>query len=455
MSDDIQIIPPKTNDDIEIIEPPSKSQQALKGTTAQAARGFLEAVPFVGEKMASSAGLPEPKTFPERLTKRAAANLPYALGAGLTGFGAIPAAVGFVGATGLGQLAEEIGVPKEYQPPIEMIGGAAGPISKDVTGRVLGYIEKPLEEIYSKAKNIFSLGPGAKTAQGMKYGHGDTPKDAIRNLDKATELATERAGNKTSSINGNWITQTQQKLGQVEDRLFGGKTFYSDDQFIDEINKLSQDVRGTYGQQGNIVKTIIEKNIGGARPGGTFTNVNDAFKAEDLRNAIKEVNTYLATAEGPQAALLHDLNDSLHRLAEVNLPTTLSREYKNWREKYHSFATIRDLFQKSSGTTPSGQIPVDNLLNQIKTRTGGNPERNPLFTDLAEYGDIFKGTPTTGKPGLIKGTYQSITESPLSKALQLGLQQRVPSKLAQKAGTVQAVSPLQKYTQTGDKDATR
>jgi len=123
MSDDLELLPPPKSSDGDLLPPPSKSKEALTGATSQVKRGFLEAVPFVGEKIAESIDLPQPKTFTERLTKRAATNLPYALAAGATGIGVIPAAAGFVGATGLGQLAEEVGVPKSYQPDAEMLGG--------------------------------------------------------------------------------------------------------------------------------------------------------------------------------------------------------------------------------------------------------------------------------------------------------------------------------------------
>ena len=71
------------------------SQGGLKGSVGAAARGFAEAVPFTGEKIAESFDLPKPKTFPERLTRRAARNLPYAL-ASAPFTGGIPSALGFV-----------------------------------------------------------------------------------------------------------------------------------------------------------------------------------------------------------------------------------------------------------------------------------------------------------------------------------------------------------------------
>ena len=460
MDDDIEIISPKANNDIETVEPSSKSKKALKGTTAQAARGVLEAVPFVGEKMAGAAGLPEPKTFTERLTKRAATNLPYALGAGMTGVGAIPAAVGFVGATGLGQLAEEVGVPKSYQPVAEMVGGGLAPLTKDVSGRVLGYIQPALEELYKKGKQLgYELGPGARTSQGMKYGTGDKPEEAIRNLQKFTEEATARAGNPTKTVNADWIKNTGDELGQEVGRIFAGQTFQSSPTFLTDLNKISQEAESAFGQQGNVVKTILEKNIGGQRAGGAL--VSSQFAAEDLRKAIVEVNGALGNAKGNQAKILHDLKDSLENIAETNLnridpSKKLSELYNQWRTKYNSFATIRDLNQQAgrAGVTSAGQLNPASLLDVVTNRTGGVATRSPLYPDLAELGDIlkFKDVPLAGP---VKGVTQFFTESPLSKALQTGLQPRVPTRVGSKAGYIQPLAPLQRYTQSGDKDATR
>jgi hypothetical protein len=266
MSDDIQIIPPKTNDDIEIIEPPSKSKQALKGATAQAARGVLEAVPFVGEKMAGAAGLPEPKTFTERLTRRAATNLPYALAAGATGVGAIPAAAGFVGATGLGQLAEEVGVPKSYQPVAEMVGGGLAPFTRDVSGRMLGYIQPSLEALYKKGKDLgYKLGPSARAEQGMKYGAGADPQANIQNLNKFTKEATARAGNPTESINADWIKKTGGDLGTEVNRLFAGQQFQSNQKFTYDLSKIAHEAEGAAGPGQSIPQRIVISSGGQRR----------------------------------------------------------------------------------------------------------------------------------------------------------------------------------------------
>ena len=457
MADEIELLPPPKSGDGDLLPPPKKQSTELKGTTQQAARGVLEAVPFVGEKMAESAGLPEPKTFTERLTKRAATNLPYALLAGSTGVGAIPAGVGFLGATGLGQLAEEIGVPKSYQPPIEMLGGGLAPMTKDVSGRMLGYIQPALEELYKKGKKLgYELGPGARAEQGMKYGAGPTPESNIRNLNKFTEEATARAGNQAKKVDANWIETTGDTLGTEVNRLFAGQTFVSPPNFINDLTKISRDAEGAFGQQGNIVKTILENNIGGQRPGGAL--VSPSFAAEDLRKAIVQVHSALTNAKGNQATLLYDLKDTLEDVAAKNLdridPTgKLTKQYNNWRTKYNSFATIRDINQLGGreGVTSAGQLNPNKLLDVITSRTGGNATRSPLFTDLGEFGNIlkFKNVPTAGP---FAAATQFFTESPLAKVLQAGMQPRASSKLGSKAGYIQPLAPLEKYTQIKDKN---
>ena len=457
MAEELELLPPPKAKDGDLLPPPSKQSQALKGTSQQAARGFLESVPFVGEKIAESVDLPQPKTFTERLTKRAFTNLPYALTAGATGVGAFPAAVGFLGATGLGQLAEEIGVPKSYQPPIEMLGGGLAPMAKDVSGRMLGYIQPALEELYKKGKKLgYELGPGARAEQGMKYGAGPTPESNIRNLNKFTEEATARAGNQAKKVDANWIETTGDTLGTEVNRLFAGQTFVSPPNFINDLTKISRDAEGAFGQQGNIVKTILENNIGGQRPGGAL--VSPSFAAEDLRKAIVQVNSALTNAEGNQATLLHDLKDTLEDVAAKNLdridPTgKLTKQYNNWRTKYNSFATIRDINQLGGreGVTSAGQLNPNKLLDVITSRTGGNATRSPLFTDLGEFGDIlkFKNVPTAGP---FAAATQFFTESPLAKVLQAGMQPRATSKLGSKAGYIQPLAPLEKYTQVKDKN---
>jgi hypothetical protein len=424
---------------------------SLGGSAQQVGRGVLEAVPFVGEKMAESAGLPQPKTFTERLTKRAATNLPYALGAGVTGVGAIPAAVGFVGATGLGQAAEELGVSKPYQPVFEMLGGGLAPLTKNVSGKVLGYIEEPLEQLAKKASKEYEIGPGAKTAQGMKYGTGETPTSALQNLNKFTEQATARAGNPTKTVDANWINSTGKQLGTEVNRIFAGQTFNSSPAFVNELNDLSKAAESAFGQQGNVVKTILEKNIGGQRAGGAL--VDPQFAAEDLRKAIVEVNGALSSAKGNQAKILHDLKDSLENIAEQNLkridPTgNLAKQYNDWRTKYNSFATIRDVNEVAGrgAITAAGQINPSKLLDVVTTRTGGDATKSPLFSGLAEYGDIMKYKPIPST-GVTKGVTEFFTESPIAKALKTGLQTKLPTKAQGRAGYIQPFAPAQRYTQ--------
>ena len=110
-----------------------------------------------------------------------------------------------------------------------------------MAGRTIGYIEPKLAEMYQQAKNTFKLGPGAKTAEGMKYGHGDTAVESSQNLTRMTELATERTGFKTPSVNGEWIESTGNALGKEVQQLFGGKQFTSDQQFLNEVGGLVKD----------------------------------------------------------------------------------------------------------------------------------------------------------------------------------------------------------------------
>ena len=290
----------------------------------------------------------------------------------------------------------------------------------------------------------------------MKYGAGPTPESNIRNLNKFTEEATARAGNQAKKVDANWIKTTGDTLGTEVNRLFAGQTFVSPPNFINDLTKISRDAEGAFGQQGNIVKTILENNIGGQRPGGAL--VSPSFAAEDLRKAIVQVNSALTNAKGNQATLLHDLKDTLEDVAAKNLnridPTgKLTKQYNDWRTKYNSFATIRDVNQLGGreGVTSAGQLNPNKLLDVITSRTGGNATRSPLFTDLGEFGDIlkFKNVPTAGP---FAAATQFFTESPLAKVLQAGMQPRATSKLGSKAGYIQPLAPLEKYTQVKDKN---
>lgn len=426
-----------------------QSAGGVIGGAQQTARGVMEAVPFVGERMAEKAGLPEPATFGERLTRRAARNLPYALGAGMTGVGALPATIGWVGATGLGQAAEELKLPESYQSLAEIVGGAIPQAARTVVGKTAGFIEPQLEEVYKKGKKIFELGPGAKSAKGMKYGAGETEESAIRNLNKFTKEATQRAGNASTKIDGDWLKETSKTLGSKAEQLFGNKKFSPDATFVTEINSLVRSAEGAFGEQGNVVKSILEKNIRGARPRGGF--ISPSFDAKDLHSAIKEVNKRLDGATGPQAGLLHDLKDSLERLAEVNfnkISPKLANEYNDWKKQYSSFATIRDISQRAGkeGITAAGQINPQAASNVIYSRTYGQPTRNPLYENLGEFGKVmgYKKPPATSA---IPALYQTVTESPLAKALQLVFQPRVMSKAAERGRMSQTLAPAQKFTQ--------
>jgi hypothetical protein len=431
----------------------------LSGGLQSAGRGLLEAIPFTGEKLATEAGLKKPDTFVERFTRRAARNAPYAL-ASAPFTGGVPSALGFLGATGLGQVAEEFGVPEEYQPVAEIAGQGAGQLAAGTLGRTIGYAEKPLIELYNKAKKTFDLGPGARTSQGMQYGHGDTPVAAAQNLQRGTELATERVGKrfKTNSIDDAWIKDTQDTLGKDVEKIFSGKTFYSDPTFLNNLQSLYNEANTAFGEKGNVIKTILEKNIGGQRPGGGL--IDPKFNAMSLRGAIEDVNSYISTAEGPQAKILHKTAEALHDLAEANLKalpngSKLLKDYQDWRKNYTAYATIRDTYQSTAGRTAAGQIPLDELHQKIINRSGSEVQANPLYKDLAEYGPIFRGTAKQERPGVFAGAMRTVSESPISKALQLAFQPVVPKRYGGALGkvqtavpTLQMFSPAQQYTQT-------
>ena len=440
-------------------EKEQSGDSCLSGVLQSAGRGLLEAIPFTGEKLATDVGLKKPDTFVERLTRRAARNAPYAL-ASAPFTGGIPSALGFLGATAAGQAAEEFGVPEAYQPVAEIAGSGATQLARGTAGQVLGYAEKPLIDLYNKAKKTFDLGPGSRTAQGMKYGHGDNPVSAAQNLQRGTELATERVGNKfkTDSINDKWVKETQNTLGKDVEKIFSGKTFYPDQPFLDKIQNIYTEAGTAFVEKCNVIKTILEKNIGGQRPGGGI--ISPSFNAESLRGAIVDVNRYIANATGNEAHLLHKTAEALHDLAEANLQSfpkvgkKLVKDYQDWRKAYTSFATIRDTYQTTAGRTASGRIPLDELHQQIIKRSGSEVPSNPLYKDLAEYGPLFRGTTEQAKPGVLTGAVRTITESPISKALQLGMQPVIPKKYGGALGkvqtavpTLQMFSPAQQYTQ--------
>jgi len=430
----------------ETTEVAPKSEGGFMGAAKQAGAGLLESVPFYGEGLAKKTGVAEPSGLVERTTRRAARNLPYAALAA-TGIGAIPATIGLAGSTIAGQAAEEVGVPKDYQPLAEILGGGATQLGRSVAGRTLGFIQPELEKLSLKAKNVgYEISSGARAEQGMKYGAGGDPASAIRNLNKFTEEATARAGKPTSIVNSAWVEQTQAELGNEVGRLFAGKTFTSKPGFQQRIKDVVDEAESIFGQQGNTARTIIEKNIGGQRAGGEL--LSPKFKAEDLRGAITQVNSALSGAKGPQAKVLHDLKDALEELASKNLTGAEAKQYDEWRKKYNSWSAISDLIQLEgkTGITAAGQVNPEKLLDEITRRTGGRAAFNPLFKNLGEFGDILKAK-VVQPPGVLKAALQSVTESPLAKFIQAGMQPRIPKRGASVAGTAQTLLPLTEYTQ--------
>lgn len=432
----------------------SKSAGGLRGGIQAAERGLAESVPFTGEALAEGLDLPKPSSFTERLTRRTFRNAPYAL-ASAPFTGGVPSVLGLAGSVALGQAAEEFGVPEKWQPVAEVLGGGVGQLGAGTAGRAIGYIEPELKTMYNQAKNTFKLGPGAKTAEGMKYGAGENSVEASQNLTKMTELATERTGFKTPSVDGMWIKNTGRALGNEVQQLFGGKKFKSDSEFLNEVGELVKDANTAFGEKGNVVKTILDKNIQGERVGGKL--VDPSFDAIGLRGAIEEINQYLATAEGPQAKILHKTAESLHNLAERNLQKIspeLVKQYQDWRKAYTSYATIRDVYSKVAGRTAAGQIPLDELHQVIINR--GNETTHPLYKKLAEWGPLFRGTKQTSRPSVPVAAYRTITESPVSKALQSIIQPGVPRQftgfpgkyLQQIAPYAQTASPLIPRSQT-------
>jgi hypothetical protein len=275
----------------------------------------------------------------------------------------------------------------------------------------------------------------------MKYGAGENTVEASQNLTRATELATERTGFSTKSVDGKWIENTGRSLGNEVQQLFGGKQFKSDQQFLNEVGGLVQDANTAFGDKGNVVKAILDKNIQGQRVGGKL--VDPTFDAMGLRGAIEEVNQYLATAEGPQAKILHKTAEALHDLAERNLgqiSSDLVKQYKDWRKAYTSFATIRDVYSTVPGRTAAGQIPLDELHQAIIKR--GSETTHPLYSKLAEWGPLFRGTKQMGKPNPLQALYRTITEAPVSKGIQSLIQPSVPRQFTGFPGRyIQKIAP--------------
>jgi hypothetical protein len=421
-------VKPSKQDKLEYFAPEKETNPYIE----QGIKGFKESIPFVNLNK-DEAMYEMPKTFTERFTRKFAQNLPLdvAIGSlgGLPGIGlgtAAAATSAAAGATG-----ETLGLPKLLTTGLEIGGGFVPGVARTIAGKTVGFIEPQLENLYQKGKKFFEVGPGARSQKGMKYGAGETEEAAVRNLNKFTEEATSRTGFKTNNIDGNWLKNTGKGLIDEVDGIFKGKTFTADNQFITDINTIANKAEGAFGEQGNIIRTILESNIQGARPRGSL--VSSSFDAQDLRKAIIEVNNRLdGVTNTNQAMLLHDLKDALENLASKNLQRfdpKLKNQYDLWKNKYTNYATIRDAYAREGdmGITAAGQINPKKLLDVIAIRTGGNVARNPLYQNLAEFGPILKVKqfPDTG---VIKATGQYFGESPLSKALQTGLQPRVLSR---------------------------
>jgi hypothetical protein len=421
-------VKPSKKDNLEYITPEKEPNPYIE----QSIKGLKESIPFVNLNK-DEAMYEMPKTFGERFTRKFAQNLPLDIAIG--SFGGPPGIALGTAAAGTSALAgatgETLGLPKLLTTGLEIGGGFVPGVARTVAGKTVGFIEPQLEKLYEKGKKFFEVGPGARSQQGMKYGAGETQEAAVRNLNKFTEEATSRTGFKTNNVNGEWLKNTGKGLIDEVDSIFKGKTFKADNQFLNEINTIANKAEGAFGEQGNIVRTILESNIQGVRPRGSL--VSQSFDAQDLRKAIIEVNNRLdGVTNTNQAILLHDLKDSLERLAGKNLEMydpKLKSQYDLWKNKYTNYATIRDAFAREGdmGVTAAGQINPKKLLDVIAIRTGGNVARNPLYENLAEFGSILK-TKQFPQTGVIKATGQYFGESPLSKALQTGLQPRVLSR---------------------------
>lgn len=429
--------------------PPKKSE--TRGVAGQVLPGLKESIPFVSPEKAEG---PAPRTFGEKFTRRFARNLPLDVGIGAIGGppGMLLGTGAAAGSALAGTAAEELGLGKGWQTAAEIGGGGAPVLGRKVLGKVGGFIEPQLEQAYSKGKQYFEFGPGARTQKGMKYGTGETEEAAIRNLNKFTEEATRRAGSATNNINAGWIKETGNKLGKEVTDIFKGKRFSSDANFSTELNRIVNDSKGAFADAPNTIENIIESNIKGTRPRGELISGN--FAAEDLRKAIVEINQRLSSADGPKAHYLGQLKDSLENLAGRNLQQygpELAQRYNTWRSQYSSFSTIKDAYMREGklGVTSSGQLNPEKLLDVIGQRTGGYAARNPLYEGLGEFGTVMRYK-TFPEKGAIKSTVETLTESPLSKALQTTLQPRVLSRAGARASGVLPFTPALLQSTTRD-----
>lgn len=434
----------------------SKEPDSLGQGYGVVARGLLKAVPVYGEKAADYFNLPKPKNVTERTAERAATNFPYALPALIT---APPVGVAqWAGSTLAGQTAEELGGGPITQAGAEILGGGLPHAVSSIGGKLYGVIDPTLKSLSREAaKEGYYVGPGARTRKGMSYGSAETAKDLERNLTRATEEATSRAGNPSKIVDEKWINSTQTKLGNEVERIFGNKVFSSTPEDVNAINQIISKAENAFGEQGNIVKSIIENNIKGERPSGKIiteltqrgTTVPEfsSFSAKSLRSAIQEVNAKLGSGSSPaQNTLLYDLKTTLENIAEKNLKAIdpkLVSDYNAWKNNYTAYATLRDLIERAgkSGIDPTGKINLSTLRDIVDTKFGSasNAIKNPLFAKLAEFSDVLRTAKVPETSGVYQAAKQTLKESPPSKMVMGLLQPNVGTKrqtLAKSLGVV-------------------
>jgi hypothetical protein len=410
-------------------------------------RGLLEAVPFYGERLAEKFDAPQPETLGQRFAKRVSQNLPYNVP--VMAVNPVLGGATLLGSSIAGQAAEELGGGPLTQMAAEFAGGGIPSLSRAVVGKMTGFKTPELTELTKEAKQAgYEMGPGAKSRKGMAYGAGENIEAMERNLVRATEAATERAGNAAKSIDSKWLNETQNKLGKEVDRIFGNKIFKTDYQDSSSISKVLNEAQSAFGEQGNVVKSIIESNIKGSRPGGKIIDevqgrgfvipLNSTFKAEDLRKAIIDVNSRLGSGSNPnQNRLLYELKNALENIAQRNLQATdpnLVKDYSKWRSDYTAYSTIRDAYARAGeeGILKGGQINPKTLLDVV-IQHGGNPAyayKNPLYKDLAVFGDVI-------------GTPRSLSGKGLTAAATNVLGQTLPAKLAASALQPKVLTPQQ------------
>jgi hypothetical protein len=390
-------------------ETPSSDKNTAKQYAGVVKRGLLEAVPFYGEKLAEKFDAAKPETLGQRFAKRVAQNLPYT--APIIAVNPLLGGATLLGSSVAGQAAEEMGGGPLMQMGAEFAGGGVPSVARSVVGKLTGFKTPELTQLTKEAKKAgYETGPGAKSRKGMAYGAGEDIESMERNLVRATQAATERAGNPSKKIDSDWLNETQTKLGDEVNRIFGNKIFKTDYQDSASISKVLNDAQSAFGEQGNVVKNIIESNIKGDRPGGKIIDeiqnrgfvlpLNSNFKAEDLRKAIIDVNSRLGSGSNPnQNRLLYELKNALENIAQRNLQVVdpeLVKDYAKWRSDYTAYSTIRDAYAKAGeeGILKGGQINPKTLLDVV-IQHSGNPAyayKNPLYKDLAVFGDVI-GTP--------------------------------------------------------------